>query len=161
MAEVHTLSDAAIQQLSREVPRSLFRDAVLFGIEQAVNVSLFGKPAVWIPRAVSDDPGGRETVYELPMNEPTLMGFYVVDNQIIKDTFTRTAERSYSRELATQLGEVLFAGSGEIEEIDRRIGYGKIEFRGESTSAAQSFASTAHPSPPTPVWVLWSCIKVN
>lgn len=154
--------NAALSQLSREVPRSLGQNARLFGIDHAVPVRFYGKQALWIPAAVSDNPGGRETIYELPIGESTLMGVYAVGTQLVKEMVTRTANRSYSLRLESQGGKEIFSGEGELESVDERIGYGMIHFHGERTQWAKTLLDIEPGRDnKTNVWVAWSFIKVD
>src|SRR5207244_1652229 len=115
------IDDAVINELRRDVTRNVFSDAALFGLNAAVPTLLYGQPALWIPRAVSDEHGGRETLYDLSQGEETLLGIYVLGQQIVKDVVTRTGDTSYSDRLETVGGKVLFAGEGDLEVLDDRV----------------------------------------
>ncbi|MFE6288035.1 hypothetical protein [Streptomyces sp. NPDC057877] len=147
--------------LAVDIPLTLFRDAPLLGVDLAVRREIFGRSALWIPVAVSNERGGRRTIYELTMKQPTMTGIYVVDLHIVKEFLTRTAERSYEQQLVSRDGQVLFSGAGELEVIEERVGYGHITFNGELGQWASVLVGLdPGPAQMRKPWILWSCIQL-
>jgi hypothetical protein len=147
-----------LQRLSREIPRALSKDARLFNYEHSTVTKLFGRMARYIPVAIADSDQGRETVYELPLKEKTLMGIYVTDQlQVYKDYLTRLSEDEYATVKETAAGEVLYAGRGKLTVFDARVGAGEIVFESDQSETA------AAARPPTKCtckrrWYIWSLI---
>jgi hypothetical protein len=121
------LDPAAINALRLEATRAVHSDALLFSLQTALPTQLYGKPAFWIPRAVSDNPGGRESLYDLQLNEQVLLGIYVINTlQIVRELVTRIGDTRYSMSLQTRGGKEIFAGEGDLEVINSQAGHGRI-----------------------------------
>ena len=156
-----TLDPGQIEVLKKETTKKLYKNAVLFGMKTSTVVILYGKPALWIPRAVSSQPGGRDSIYDLKQGEEVLLGIYVVNLQIVQEIATRLSETRYAMSHRTLGGEEIFRGEGDMEIIDSQIGHGKVSFDGERTDVAKIlFHVDPGTETKTMVWVLWSCIKV-
>ncbi|WP_158781226.1 hypothetical protein [Streptomyces sp. NRRL S-237] len=116
--------------LRRSVVSSTFKDASLFGLEASGTTVLFGKAALRLPVAISENSGGRRSIHDMPQDQPTLTAVYIVDLQIVRELLTRTGDSSYAVELASRDGQTLFEGMGDLEEINPGVGHSRIVFRG-------------------------------
>jgi hypothetical protein len=152
---------AEVQQVDpRRVARELGKDARLLSIDAASIVKYDEVVSLWIPVAVSDDPKGRETVYDLPQDEKTLMGIYVTGTRIVKEFFTRHGDREYEISQETPSGEVLYTGKGDLEVINESIGYGRIRWQGtREGSAKRTIGDEPDPAEGKSIWIVWSGYK--
>lgn len=150
---IEAARDAGVfKELGRIIPRELSKDAVLLNLNLAmrVNCPVVGV-SLYIPVAVSDEKGGRETVYNLPIGGKTLMGVHVCEKLTIYKTFyTRLDDNTYSVTIETMSGEVLYSGKGKLEIIDDRVGMGRLRIEPEDKGMAKGGQA----------WILWSCINV-
>ncbi|MGW0189397.1 hypothetical protein ACWDV7_27065 [Streptomyces sp. NPDC003362] len=140
---------------------STFRDASLIGLEASGTTVLFGKSALRLPVAISDNPGGRSSIHDMSENQPTLTGVYVVDLQVVKEVLTRTGDVSYKAELASQDGQTLFEGTGNLEMVNPDVGHSKIVFSGKYKEGAPTVLGLEAEAPAQ--WerasVVWSGIS--
>jgi hypothetical protein len=150
---VHALLDSGFfRKLGQDVPKSLSSDARLFNFRYSTVVEFQGGRALYIPVAVTDTRAGRSTVYELPVGEKTLMGIYVLNNLIYEHYLTRIDEETYDTEITgCNSGQVIQTARSKLERIDERVGLGRLRPIDTAVAASQ----------PTPIWILWSCIKIN
>ncbi|MFE9905041.1 hypothetical protein [Streptomyces achromogenes] len=149
--------DASIKERATS---SVFRDAALFGVEAAGTTVLFGKAALRLPVAISDNPGGRKSIHDMPQSEPALTGVYVVDLQVVKEVLTRTGDTSYEVELASKDGQTLFEGMGNLQHINPEIGYSSITFKGKYKELAPTLLGLEADEPAewTRFTIVWSGI---
>ncbi|MFH8895554.1 hypothetical protein ACH4HG_03995 [Streptomyces coeruleorubidus] len=146
--------------LKASVAETTFRDASLIGFEASGATVLFGKSALRLPVAISDNPGGRVSIHDMSENQPTLTGVYVVDLQVVKEMLTRTGEASYKAELASQDGQTLFEGTGNLEMINPEVGHSRIVFRGKYKEGAPTVLGLEAEAPAAweRISVVWSGI---
>jgi hypothetical protein len=150
-----------LQTLSRQIPRELSKHARLFNHDHSTVAKLFGRKALYIPVAIADSDAGRETVYELPLNEKTLMGIYVTDQlTMYKDYLTRLSDEEYESIKETVTGEVLFSGRGKLEILDERVGAGEIVFESELPEN-QAAAARVKKCTCRRRWYVWSLIATE
>ncbi|WP_158781010.1 hypothetical protein [Streptomyces sp. NRRL S-237] len=138
----------------------IFQDASLFGIEASGTAVLFGKTAVRLPVAISDNPGGRSSIHDMAESQQTLTAVYVVDHQLVKELLTRTGEASYKAQLASRDGQTLFEGTGNLEMVNPEVGHSRIVFRGKYKEWAPTVLGLEAESPAQweRVSVVWSGI---
>lgn len=150
------------QALSREIPRALSKNARLFNHEHANVTRLFGRNALYIPVAIADSDKGRETVYELPLEEKTLMGIYVTDQlRVYKDYFTRLSDDEYANVKETAAGDVLYSGRGKLTVFDERVGAGEIVFQSDQPEAPAAAARPLTKCTCRRRWYIWSLIATE
>jgi hypothetical protein len=166
------MDESTRREMARTVPREVHRDARLFSYNLATIVKgAGGAYALRIPTAVSDNSGGRETVYELPQNEKTLMAMIVFEDLVRLEFFTRTSDTTYVRSIERPTGEVIWVGEGELEVINEAIGFGRVRF----TPTEELMRETPDYADPNDqeklvwdpsmegwaVWIWWSSVLVT
>jgi hypothetical protein len=80
-------------------------------------------PALFLPSAISSSPGGRESVLNLPLDEPTVVGIIVQAGERLEAFWTRTGEDAYEVRISRpSSGEALSSFKGTLEVVDERVG---------------------------------------
>ncbi len=151
------LSNAARQRMLK-LHQHVAKDARLYNFAVAVRARTGdGEPAMWIPITPSVD-GGRPSVYDLPIDESTLMGTYVTADRCVHEYMSRTDDDHYTVRQVTASGDPVFEGEGDLTVIDSDIGYGSITWK---NSAQEDQLAIRPMAVPVHVWVGYSLIKVD
>jgi hypothetical protein len=107
--------------------------------------------AVYLPVAISEREGGRESLYFLRPGQEVLAGIFVTNSGIAlryvkRETGSELPAQSgdvYTERLTTREGKALFAGQGKLEVVDPSIGRGRVVLtqtpRGERLPTQTSF----------------------
>src|SRR5215207_2652098 len=149
------------ESLDVAIPRDLARESHLLSIDAAGVFVVHGEPAVYLPVAVSESPGGRPTIYQLPMRKPTLMGVLIHHNTVYRNVITRLSDTEYAMSQESPTGTVLFAGKGTLRVLDDRVGAGEIVFESEEEEGAAVGAVAAKKRRCRYRWYVWSFIATG